>query len=246
VNLYARYFPRAVHGSVQGVEQLLCDMVFHRSNIPGHSLLFSDGLVQNIAQVKAEYIATRNLQPVRLLIQGPPASGKSMLADELGQRYSIPVYRALDLIALVKYSSAEWARELEASLSGKDGGRLSSSQMALLCRAALDCVQVRNRGFVLDGFPKTLREAREVFTDPGSSEQQESEVAAAHSKPGEKKSGKGTGKAATASVSSLPDDMPNILSRRLRIDLIPEALVRTAHLIVNYVFDMDANIGLST
>jgi hypothetical protein len=59
------------------MEHLLLDLVFQRTDIPGHTLQYAGGLQQNIDSVKAEYLAARRLQPVRMVIHGPPVSGKS-------------------------------------------------------------------------------------------------------------------------------------------------------------------------
>jgi Adenylate kinase len=207
---------------VQGVDHLLLDLVFHRTEIPGHTLQYAGGLQRNIDLVKADFIAARQLQPVRMVIHGPPASGKSLLADELGKRYSVPVYRAKDIIASSKRLPEHLASNVEASLNGKDGGRLSPQQMATLCRAALACVHARNRGFILDGFPKTLREARELFSDPVDSQDQPKPSTP---KVAEKKSAKGGAKTtAPAASTALPDDVPD--PRAICRDLMPEALVR--------------------
>jgi hypothetical protein len=63
------------------------------------SLAAQDGFVASIAAVRGEYIAERRLRPVRVAVVGPPASGKSSLADSLARRYFVPVVRAAEVVA---------------------------------------------------------------------------------------------------------------------------------------------------
>jgi len=49
-----------------------------------------DGMPQNIQKVKEEFEKNRNLKPVKVLITGPPCSGKSYFGQQLGEHYNIP------------------------------------------------------------------------------------------------------------------------------------------------------------
>lgn len=119
-------------------------------------------------QVAEEFIQHNNLQPLKILVTGPPCAGKSTFADHLGHQYSLPVIRASDLLAAAHNLQATDAAVVEQVLKGgKTGpGRVPPDLMAKLGRSVVSGVPAKNRGFILDGFPKTLREARELFTDP--------------------------------------------------------------------------------
>lgn len=103
----------------------------------------------------------------------------------------------------------------------------------------MGAVQVRNRGYVLDGFPKTLLEARTLFTDARTWTAEELEAqaaaeanikAAAAQAEAKAKESKGKGKAEDKSkgakgapVASKIEDVPD--PRALRHDLLPQVLV---------------------
>jgi hypothetical protein len=50
----------------------------------------AQGLPANVGKVAAEFARWRRLQPVKILLVGPPASGADMLAERLAIRYNIP------------------------------------------------------------------------------------------------------------------------------------------------------------
>lgn len=49
-----------------------------------------DGMALNIQKVKEEFEKARNLKPVKVMINGPPCSGKSYFGQQLGEHYNIP------------------------------------------------------------------------------------------------------------------------------------------------------------
>ena len=45
------------------------------------ALQYADGIVAHLDSVVKQYIDRRSLQPLRLMLTGPPAAGKSSLAS---------------------------------------------------------------------------------------------------------------------------------------------------------------------
>lgn len=232
---------KTVAADVQGVEHLVLDLRLKRTDIGLQDMHAKDGLVCNVSTVAAEFVNHENLQPVKILISGPPCSGKSALADHLGRKYSLPVVRAADLLAASHQLQPHDASAVEQSLKGgKPGpGRVPPEQMAKLGRAVLSGVPHKNRGYILDGFPKTLREARELFTDPRDWSQAELDenaaidAALASKNPaaaGGGGGGKGTkpgkpdaNKGGTAGLARGIDDVAD--PRTIRDDLMPNVMV---------------------
>lgn len=54
-------------------------------------------------------------------------------------------------------------QEVQAELGGK-GGRVSDANMVKLCSHVLSQRDPNMKGFVLEGWPKTLEQAQQLFT----------------------------------------------------------------------------------
>merc|ERR1719401_3158916 len=50
-----------------------------------------EGLLKNVRQVAEEFCKERKLRAMRVLIAGPPASGKSTLAQKVSEHFRIPL-----------------------------------------------------------------------------------------------------------------------------------------------------------
>ena len=200
-----------------------------------------EGFRANAASLAAEYAAARRLEPVRIVVTGPPLSGKSTLAAALAAEYCVPVITPLQAVQALasdppqlagsdsaqpppgtvqvagqaadeaeeggagKEADAEDGKEAEveeeeeeeeeepsafqraeealrevvrAALTSSGaasggGGTWSVSHAAalalprkLLARAVRHEAmrpEARNRGWVLDGFPTSVEEARILF-----------------------------------------------------------------------------------
>ena len=48
------------------------------------------GIVENLKKLNSEFNSYRGLNPVKIFISGPPASGKTFYAEKLAQYYNIP------------------------------------------------------------------------------------------------------------------------------------------------------------
>ena len=146
----------------------MLDLQLKRTEIGLTDMHAKGGLIGNLNKVSSEFIQQENLYPMKILITGPPCSGKSALADHLGYQYLLPVIRVADLLAASDHLQPQDASAVAQALKGgkANSGRVPPELMAKLGRHVLSRVPMKNRGYILDGFPKTLREARELFTDP--------------------------------------------------------------------------------
>ncbi|XP_044231976.1 adenylate kinase 7 [Thunnus albacares] len=140
------------------------------------------GLLDNIELVVEEYRQTRGLLPIRLCVLGPPAVGKSTVSKEICEHYKLHHIRLKETISETiskledavrnadpdaeDENSAAEAQELLGSLRDsmeQNAGLLDEQLLVKVMKDKLMSKPCRNQGFVLDGFPKTYEQAKELF-----------------------------------------------------------------------------------
>ncbi|XP_064195391.1 adenylate kinase 7-like [Anguilla rostrata] len=139
------------------------------------------GMVASIDHVVKEYRQNRQLLPVRICILGPPAVGKTTVATKICKHYKVHHVTVKDVIAekisqleeVVQMDNQEdesfdtlAAQELLESLKdnmNQNGGPLDDQLVFQILREKLNSKPCRNQGFVLDGYPKTYDQAKELF-----------------------------------------------------------------------------------
>ncbi|KAM4542661.1 adenylate kinase 7 [Odontesthes bonariensis] len=169
--------------SVMEIDSMLVDLrmeAVHIKKLFSITWLCEFGLVENMELVVEEYRQSRGLQPVHLCVLGPPAVGKSTMCRQICERYKLHYITLTGAVSeaiaqledAVKNSdpdvedSVEEAQELLSSLkdSGEHDGGVSEEQLKVL-KDKLMSNPCRNQGFVLDDFPSTYEQAKEVFGD---------------------------------------------------------------------------------
>lgn len=97
--------------------------------------------------------------PARLSIIfiGPPGSGKGTQAVRIAERYQIPHISTGDVLRAAVKAGSPLGLQVAETLSR--GGLVSDDLMTDLVRARLGQADVR-RGFLLDGFPRTVAQAQ--------------------------------------------------------------------------------------
>ncbi|MBO0708113.1 MAG: nucleoside monophosphate kinase, partial [Candidatus Dormibacteraeota bacterium] len=103
------------------------------------------------------------------MLYGAPGSGKGTQADKLCERFSIPHIATGDILRAEVRSGSELGRRAKAIM---DSGALVPDEVVIdIVRARLQQPDARD-GFFLDGFPRTLPQARgldRVLEDLGRS-----------------------------------------------------------------------------
>ncbi len=93
---------------------------------------------------------------MRLVLLGPPASGKGTQADVLGLRYGVPKISTGDMLREAKAAGTELG-QLAAGFMG--AGKLVPDEVVIgLVDERLDKDDAK-AGFILDGFPRTVPQA---------------------------------------------------------------------------------------
>ena len=161
---------------------------------PWHSKF---GIRKNIRDLEGEFNTHRGLNPVKIFITGPPASGKTYYSQELARYYNIPrvhvrqlvdeVFRmaAIDEEAAgenklindcrtkleeIKAAMEEKINEERAELPEPEDGwpeiiidnsevRVPDELLWDVLKLKLNENDCRNRGYILDGFPRIYKDA---------------------------------------------------------------------------------------
>src|SRR5438270_647941 len=93
---------------------------------------------------------------MRIVLLGAPGSGKGTQSQRLVERLGIPQVSSGDLLRAAVARGTELGRRAKEAM---DGGRLVDDSLVLqMIRERLGAGDTR-RGFILDGFPRTLAQA---------------------------------------------------------------------------------------
>lgn len=145
-----------------------------------------------------EFNYFRGLFPLKVFITGPPCSGKTFFASQLSEQYGIPHLRIKDIIDYALSLDNDFGKQLkvkieelkdqaeadyEKSRKKKDpdfdresyNPRLTDDILADLVKFQLGSAACMNKGFILDGFPRSKEDAQLVFTNEVPIEKPEKE-----------------------------------------------------------------------
>uniref|UniRef100_A0A7S2QSA3 Adenylate kinase n=1 Tax=Norrisiella sphaerica TaxID=552664 RepID=A0A7S2QSA3_9EUKA len=141
------------------------------------------GPVSCVQRVCKEFTKQNSLLPIRIFLHGRPGSGKTFLANKLASKYGI---KTIDAKALTKnaMNDEEIKKRIEDARAARKKAKdpawetyMPPEVLADLVRAVLQEPLTRNKGFILDGFPNTLEEAKFLFSDQKPKEGEGKDVA---------------------------------------------------------------------
>ena len=95
--------------------------------------------------------------PINLVVLGPPGAGKGTQGVELARRHAIPQISTGDILRDAVKSGTELGRRAKATM---DAGRLVDDDLMIAIVQDRLGRQDVAAGFVLDGFPRTVAQAR--------------------------------------------------------------------------------------
>ncbi|MES1902339.1 MAG: Adenylate kinase 7 [Paramarteilia canceri] len=149
-----------------------------------------NGMIQDIDNICSEFLKERNLGPIKVCIIGPPCSGKTTLANMLSRYYKIEILESNKLISEAKEElesiinsvdfdrklfhkmnideAAEMLDQINESISLNE--RISDQLESRIFSEKLRSPSIVNRGFILDGFPRTKDQAQLIFTTDDTDE----------------------------------------------------------------------------
>nr|XP_033808370.1 adenylate kinase 7 isoform X2 [Geotrypetes seraphini] len=145
------------------------------------------GLVENIAVVIKEYRQIRGLTPIKICVLGPPAVGKTTVSAKLCKHYKLHHVQIKEVITeaiakletITTISQEEEEEEEEEEETGdaaeileavrenmeQNAGQLDDQYVIRFMREKLKSMPCLNQGYVLDGYPKTYEQAKELFNN---------------------------------------------------------------------------------
>uniref|UniRef100_A0A3B4H6I2 Adenylate kinase 7-like n=1 Tax=Pundamilia nyererei TaxID=303518 RepID=A0A3B4H6I2_9CICH len=127
------------------------------------------GLVENIEVVVQEYRQSRGLLPVRLCVLGPPAVGKTTVSKKICEYYRLHHVTVKgtvsDTIARLVSSLLSPPNQSELSTLNRNMNPAGLEEELLLnvMRDELMTHPCKNQGYVLEDFPQTREQAKELF-----------------------------------------------------------------------------------
>jgi adenylate kinase len=148
-----------------------------------------------MAQLNREFNLYRGLFPLKVFITGPPAAGKTHFASKLSESYGVPHVKILDLIQAALKADNQFGEELRNKIEElkdtqiaeyektrnkkKDPEldratlkpRLPDEYLHKIVKMHMDTAACKNKGYILDGYPRTIVDAKSIFLEPNGSEE---------------------------------------------------------------------------
>eukprot|EP01022_Parablepharisma_sp_SALTPOND_P027363 TRINITY_DN663_c4_g1_i1.p1 TRINITY_DN663_c4_g1~~TRINITY_DN663_c4_g1_i1.p1 ORF type:complete len:859 (+),score=160.63 TRINITY_DN663_c4_g1_i1:101-2578(+) len=151
------------------------------------------GIVESIGKLNVEFNDYRDLKPVKIFVTAPPASGKSWLSKQLAKYYNIPHITWTELQKEGKALKGDLGEEIQKRLEEDKEKKIEEyEQLPKKQKKAIDITKYepmipdellykvlqiklnsnvcRNRGYVLDDYPKDYKFAQYAFLKPNKKE----------------------------------------------------------------------------
>lgn len=172
-------------------EYLSLHLLVNTSSIfddPAHPMEWhcSKGIVSCIDLLNQEFNAFRALRSVKVFVTGPPVSGKSHYSRKLAERYSVPHLHISSLIHEILQSTSELGEKVRKKLAdlkqhmieeaeskkkknqeldySKFNPRVPEDLVSEIVKWKLNSNICRNRGYILEGWPRKFEDAKRLFT----------------------------------------------------------------------------------
>jgi adenylate kinase len=152
---------------IKDIELFLTDLRFEPTSCLNteYQFKYQEGFVARVGDVVTDFRKIRNLTPVKVIVTGPPMSGKTVLAAQIARHYHIHHITATDVIHEYLASCDEDGLAEVAASKEENGGRIGDDLLTRMFRRKLSSKACVNQGYVLDGYPKTAAQNLLLFGD---------------------------------------------------------------------------------
>ena len=139
-----------------------------------------------MVKLNEEFNYYRGLFPLKVFISGPPCSGKTFFAKKLCADYGIPHITVRDVVETGMNLKDEYGQKLQQKIEElKDQAeadyektrkkkdpdfdrenyhpRLTDDIVCELVQIQLNSAGCMNKGFILDGYPRSVDNAKDIF-----------------------------------------------------------------------------------
>ena len=161
------------------------------------------GIPENITKLQKEFNIYRNLKRAKILIHGPPSSGKTTIAKLIAKKYKLP-YLSIDQVckkaenlnsplgeeikqklleieeniakALDEYEHRKNKRRTDPPLDTSQIKKFSSEFLSKILKEKLKNGECLSKGFIIDNYPKTYEDCFNLFTIMNYNENKEKNI----------------------------------------------------------------------
>jgi len=143
---------------------------------------------QTMTMLNEEFNHFRGLFPLKVFITGPPCSGKTLFGAKLNELYGVPHISINDIVEMGKALTNDFGKQLQARIEElKDQAeadyektrkkkdpdfdrascnpRLPDDVLHQLVKIQLNSAGCQNKGFIMEGYPRTYDDCKQVFMD---------------------------------------------------------------------------------
>ncbi|OHT05283.1 Dpy-30 motif family protein [Tritrichomonas foetus] len=138
-------------------------------DVEAEDLHCGEGIIESAAKVVDEFRAKNHLEPLKVLVIGPPASGYTEVAQRISEKIGAPFVDPIQLVEEAKKETSEFGDEIRTMIEENENVVTDE----IICKVAhkrmaqRDC---RNYGWVISGYSDNLDRAAAIF-DVGEEEQ---------------------------------------------------------------------------
>lgn len=75
-----------------------------------------EGFIANIEKIVSEFNLYRGLKPNKIVVMGPPAAGKSKIAEALEKAYGLSVLTVKKVLDQIQNEESQFANEIKIKL----------------------------------------------------------------------------------------------------------------------------------